>query len=299
MKIYFLSSTPCILRLGGAFFGAVDSFERFADVSLKENLFVEFIPENALPICFFLNDNIRFTPPVGCEVYLLRDGIAVYAKDFPPSDLTLRLIAQAHEGNLLATVFKQGKVYLSLQSEAEVYTDTLPADFENCELFFTESLLFIKAKTVLAVYTLQGKRLLLEKVLSYAVENGELFATLPLSDSRQRIADCRWTLSPDSCKQTEFTIKQTSATPFQTSDALLPYAFFESVLIGANYADFLSDELRTRAEDIHSFLGDFLSVTLTEDPYVCGLIRKRAERLYEAAYFTVKVENGKIVDITA
>lgn len=298
MKIYFLSSVPCILRLGGAFFGAVDNFERFADVSLKDELFVEFIPENALPICFFLNDNIRFTPPVGCEVYLLRDGIAVYAKDFPPSDLTLRLIAQAREGNILATVFKQGKVYLSLQSGTDVYTDPLPAAFENCELSFAESLLFLRSPSSLAVYSLQGECLLLEKVLAYTVENQELSATLPLSDSKKRVAQCRWSLSPNACKQTEFLIQQTSADPVQTADELLPYAFFESVLIGANYADFLSDDLRPRADDLASFLGDFVSVTLTEDPYTCGLIRKRAEGLFEAAYYTVKVENSKITDIT-
>jgi len=298
MKIYFLSSVPCILRLGGAFFGAVDNFERFADVSLKDELFVEFIPENALPICFFLNDNIRFTPPVGCEVYLLRDGIAVYAKDFPPSDLTLRLIAQAREGNILATVFKQGKVYLSLQSGTDVHTDTLPAAFENCELSFAESLLFLRSPSSLAVYSLQGECLLLEKVLVYTVENQELSATLPLSDSKKRVAQCRWSLSPNACKQTEFLIQQTPVDPVQTADELLPYAFFESVLIGANYADFLSDDLRPRADDLASFLGDFVSVTLTEDPYTCGLIRKRAEGLFEAAYYTVKVENSKITDIT-
>jgi hypothetical protein len=60
MKIYFLASQPCALKIGGTFFGMVNDFERFAEFSLKDNLFVEFIPENALPICFFLNESIRF-----------------------------------------------------------------------------------------------------------------------------------------------------------------------------------------------------------------------------------------------
>jgi hypothetical protein len=60
MKIYFLSSKPCILTVNGAFFGTVNGFERFAEVSLKDNLFLCFTPENALPVNFFLTENIRF-----------------------------------------------------------------------------------------------------------------------------------------------------------------------------------------------------------------------------------------------
>jgi hypothetical protein len=54
MKVYFLSSQPCILTLNGAYFGTTDTFERFLELSPKDNLFVEFTPENGLPIRFFL-----------------------------------------------------------------------------------------------------------------------------------------------------------------------------------------------------------------------------------------------------
>lgn len=297
--MYFLSSMPCALRLGGVFFGAVDSFERFAEVSLKDNLFVEFIPENALPVCFFLNDQIRFTPPVGCEVYILRDGIAVYAKDFPPSDLAFSLIAQRREGKTLATVFKQGRIYFSVQSESGVTTDILPRDFAECELSFSDGCWLLKSPRSLAVYSLQGERLLLENVLSYSVEQGLLRARLPLSDSQRRVADCAWELSDEGCKRTEFTLKQyaegeNSGVP----EDLIPYAFFESVLIGANYADLLSEALQSKTDLLVDFLKDFTDVILTDDPSTCGLIRKKAEGLFEAAYYTVKMEKGKIIDIT-
>lgn len=290
---------PCALRLGGVFFGAIDSFERFAEVSLKDNLFVEFIPENALPICFFLGDQIRFTPPVGCEVYILRDGIAVYAKDFPPSDLAFSLIAQRRESKTLASVFKQGRIYFSVQSESGVTTDILPRDFAECALSFSDGCWLLKSPRSLAVYSLQGERLLLENVLSYSVEQGILRARLPLSDSQRRVADCAWELSDGSCKRIEFTLKQyAEGDNGDAPDDLLPYAFFESVLLGANYADLLSEELRPKADRLVDFLGDFTGVILTDDPSTCGLIRKKAEGLFEAAYYTVKIEKGKIIDIT-
>lgn len=293
---------PCALRLGGVFFGAVDSFERFVDVSLKEDLFVEFIPENALPICFFLNDQIRFAPPAGCEVYILRDGIAILAKDFPPSDLTFAPIAQRREGKTLATVFKQGRIYFSVQSESGLTTDILPRDFSSCELFFADGFWLLKSPLSLAVYSLQGERLLLERVLSYSLEEGVLRARLPLSDSKRRVADCAWKLSEQGCTRTEFTLKQYAETDDGDRDILaeelLPYAFFESVLIGADYAELLSEELQSKADRLIDFLGDFTDVILTEDPNTCGLLRKKAEGLFEAAYYTVKLEKGKIIDVT-
>ena len=33
------------------------------------------------------------------------------------------------------------------------------------------------------------------------------------------------------------------------------------------------------------------------DPNVCGLIKKKATRLYEVSYYTVKTEKGKILDV--
>ena len=76
MKIRFLSSVPCALTIGGEYFGITDDFERFAEISLKDNLFACFSPQNALPLGVFLNDRLFFSPPEGVEAYLLRDGAA-------------------------------------------------------------------------------------------------------------------------------------------------------------------------------------------------------------------------------
>ena len=78
MKVYFLSSKPCILTLNGAYFGLTDTFERYAEISPKDNLFAEFTPESGQPIRFFLNENIRLNPPDRCEIYLLKDALAVW-----------------------------------------------------------------------------------------------------------------------------------------------------------------------------------------------------------------------------
>lgn len=116
MKIYFLSSRPCALMLGGVFFGMTDTFERFAEIEPKDNVFAEFIPEGALPVGFFITEKLRFSPPEHCEVYILKDGIAVYASDFPPSDFSLKIVSQERFIDNLVTVFRQGALQLSLET---------------------------------------------------------------------------------------------------------------------------------------------------------------------------------------
>ena len=303
MKIYFLSSQPCMLSLNGTFFGVTDSFERFAEIHLTDRIFVKFTPEGDLPIGFFITDELLSTPPMGCEVYLLRDGVAVYAKDFQPADCALHPIAQQQFEDTLVSVFRQGQVQASFQSPAGFFTAVLPPAFAKCTLSAHAGLYFIEGERNLAVYTQAGECVLMEETLSFSVENEELHAVLPLSDALGRTAECVWELSEHGCRRKQVTLRQTRAYSGETdevkiADELLPYAFFQSVLLGVNCDDFLSDALMGKANQLPSFLGDFEGVCITDNPYVCGLIRKKAPRLFEVEYFTVTVENGKIVDIT-
>ena len=297
MKVYFLSSTPCALRVNNLFFGTTNLFERFAELSLKDGLFIEFVPEGRQAISFFLTEQIRFTPPKGCEVYLLKDGLAIYARDFPSSDFTLRVIAQAREGNTLATLFSQGELQLSIEWANQLFIATLPPSFTHSELFLDSGLVFVKTADRFAVYTKKAKLLLSEKALALSLESGILRATLPLSDNGNRFAECEWALSEWEVVRLKCTLS-TSEPDGIFPTRSLAYSFFESVLIGANYTDFLTDELIDKANSLIDFLGDFVGILPTEQENVCGLIRKKAENLFEATYYTVKIENNKITDIT-
>jgi hypothetical protein len=104
------------------------------------------------------------------------------------------------------------------------------------------------------------------------------------------------------CARESFTLRQARTENGETDEnsvkeELLAYAFFEGILIGADYACFLSDELQNKASELRSFLGEFIHVTFTDSPYVCGLVKKKKDRLFEVSYFRVSVENGKICDI--
>lgn len=296
MKIYFLSSVPCALTLNGAYFGLTDRFERFAEIDLRDRVFVQFTPEGAQPIGFFLTENLRFSPPPDCEVYLLKDGIAVYARDFTPTDLTLRPIAQKREGNCLVTVYAQGRVQMTVNTADGFFNATLPPAFSNCEIFFHAGLILLRSPDALAVYSKTAELLLHEKATDFQVDGEILRARLPLFDSLGQFADCTWELSDTGCKQTEFTLRAPKDSPAAIEE-LLPYAFFESALIGGNFKAFLCEELLPEAEKLRAFLGDFVAVTLTHEPLCCGLVRKKAERLFSVSYFSVEIEDGKITDV--
>ena len=296
MKIYFLSSQPCALTLNGVYFGLTNRFERFAEISLSDRVFVQFSPENAQPVSFFLTESIRLCPPPCCAVYLLEDGIAVYAYDFPPTDLSLRTIAQKRDGDCLVTVYAQGRVQITIQTPEGFFNATLPPSFADCQILFHANLILLRSAAELAVYTKNARLLLHEQVLDFQLDDGILRAQLPLFDSLQQTADCEWRLSANECSQTKFTLRAPSNRP-DVLEELLPYAFFESVLIGGNFADFLCAELLPDAEGIRAFLGDFVGVTLTKTPCRCGLIRKKDERLFTVSYYCVELANGKITDV--
>ncbi len=300
MKIYFLSSIPCALTLSGVFYGVTDSFERSVELSLSDNVYAQFSPEGYAPLGFFITEELRVSPPQGCAVYLLKEGIAVYAQDFAPLDTCLRPLVQKREGNLLATAFVQGKPQLCVEGENGFFNATLPPSFLPKELFFHCGSVVLVNDTALAVYSIQGKRLLFEKILDYRLTEQGLAATLPLSDRLRRTADCEWEISENECVQTAFTLRQARANGENCDEPppdLLAYAFLESVLIRADFSPFLSDELLADRENILAFLGEFSAVLLTEQPTVCGLLRKRKENLYFVDYIEVEILSGKIVDI--
>lgn len=299
MKLYFLSSVPCALLINGVYFGVTDLFERTADVDLRDNLYAEFLPENAQPIGFFITEQLRTTPPNGCEIYLLEDGIAIYARDFAPTDLTLRILWQKRQGDCLATLYQQGRLYLSVQTPQNFFNAYLPPSFSAATPTFHQNFILLSTDGELIVFTQDGKMLLHERVCSFSLNGNALTARLPLSDRLRRYADCVWELSEDDCKQTAFTICEEALTGEQKQppDGLLAYAFFESVLIGANFEDMLADELLADKDKIRAFLGDFVGVTLTSQPTRCGLIRRLGERLFSVDYFQISIKDGKIVEI--
>ncbi len=294
MKVYFLSELPAALYVGGAYFGRVSSFERFAEISLQDGMPVRFDAQGMQPLQFFLSGDLLLSPPNGVDVYRLSGGIALYAHGYSPVDTALVPIAQARNGERLATVYRQGNLQVAWNTPDGFFNATLPPSFCECELFFEGEFLIAKSPSEIAVFSKNGERILLERYLFAEWQDGELSLTLPLSDHLRRTAKCRYRFLGDSAELLSYALQQGEG----NFDGLLAYAFLESVRIGADFTEFLCEELSANAAAVREFLGNFLYVLPTAEPTECLLVYKKAERLFDVRKFVVTVADGKITDVS-
>lgn len=299
MKVYFLSATPAALTVNGAYFGIADSFERFADVHLTDNLFVQFTPQGRLPISFFLNEDIRFTPPQGCEVYLLKDAMAIYAKNYPAIPTPLTPIWQKQAEGKTATLFRQGALQLCLQSQTHTAVCEIEDSFSTANGEFWGELFVLSTAERLAVYNQNAECLLCERMIEFHIEEDALNATLPLSSPLSLSARCRWEQAGETLQRVQFDLLQGKKEQENQPQALIAYAFLQSVLIGADFSVYLCEDLQKNAAKLRAFLGEFVAVVFTKEPLTFALIKKRAERLFYADYFSVTLNEQKVTDLQA
>jgi hypothetical protein len=294
MRIYFLSSQPAALYVGGTYFGQTHDFERYAEISLQDSLPARFEAEGMHPVAFFLNEQLPLRPPQGVSVYRLPNGLAVYCDGFVSTDDTLRIITQHRNGDTLATVCRQGGVFLGIDSPQGFFSATLPPTFAVCRVFFLDALIAVQTDEEVAVFSPDGKQLLLERYYKIEVNERELSLTLPLSDRYGRVAECRYLADGSQLQRVSYQLKQSEPVG---KDGLLAYAFFESVRIGADFSPFLCEELQENAQTIREFLGDFLYVLPSENPKQCLLVYRKAERLFDVRPFTIQLLDDVITDV--
>ena len=296
MKIYFLSSTPCVLTINGVFYGKTDTFARCADIPLTDNAYAQFSPDGGTPLGFFITESLPFKPPRGCKVYRLKEGIGIYAVEFPPNDYAFRLIAQQRQENCLATVFTQGAPQLCIDSPQGLFNAYLPPSFAECTLKFYQNLLLLQSPTDVALYDYEGTPLLCERALAVTVEENSLVLTIPLPYGIT--ARGVWQCFDGVCERREFTPSSPCFVE-NPADEGLAHEFFLRALYGGDFATLLHEDVRKDAEQIRAFLGEYIEVFLTDNPAVCGLLRKVKHNLYAADYYAVSIEKGKITDIQA
>ena len=282
------------MTVNGAYFGRTDTFPRHADVCAKDEVFVEFHPENALPVGFFLTEKLRFDPPEKCEVYLLPDGIALYVKDFTPCDFSLKVLLQEKRRDVTVTVYRQGGLQVCVEGEKETFVKDLPPSFSLNALQEAGNFFLLSLKEAFCLIDKQAETRLYERYETFLLENGLLRALLPLQDKNGSKAKCVWDLSKADCPKVEFTLLQPKE---QAENTLLAYAFFESVLLGCDYLPFLAEPLQKEAEKIKDFLGDFTEVVPCDEADACLLVYPKKERLYQVKRFRILTEAGKITDI--
>lgn len=304
MRVYFLSCIPAVLKLNGMYIGTIDGFERHIELDVKDKVFAEIIPdENLHGINFFLDEKVFSSPPPFCDVYLLEDDALIYIREYSPKDTKIEVLHQTRFCQNLITIFSQGGLYLSIDG-ANYSLTPLPPSFKN----FTAGDYTLAGREVFAISN--GRHLIIisdegKIIFKSAANSFEFSDTLKITADFETCtaaqAECEYSYDGESLKLISAVTKETRP----PEDEIIHFAFFESVLTAADCEKYLSDDLKNKAADLRSYLGEFVSVTVPPEKFyavhgdikAAGLVYPKAQNLYEVKYFVVDISDGKITNI--
>lgn len=305
MRVYFLSYVPAVLKLNGLYVGGIDTFERHVELDPADRVLAEIVPGNNLqPVNFFLDEKFFTEPPSFADVYLLEGDALVYLREYERKDVKLEMIFQTRFCGNLITVFSQGGVYLSAEG-AEYSLTPLPSAFLQCRTeekqLAGREVLALYGGNCLAVISDSGKLLFLNSVEA-AKFGDDLKITTAFETCTAAKAEC--VFGYDGQKLTLIGSKTVETRP--PEENIIHFAFFESVLCRGDFEKYLSDELKPRANDLISYLKDFVSVTVPTEKFyavhgeipAAGLVYPKGKNLFEVKYFTVELKGGKISNVS-
>lgn len=304
MRVYFLSCVPAALKLNGLYLGTIDYFERHVELTPADGVLAEIIPAgNAQPINFFLDENFFKQPPEFADVYLADGDAFVFIREYASKDVKLNVVYQTRFCGNLITVFSQGGVNLSC--EGQEYT-LIPLPQQFTALTAQEQTL--NGRQVLALYG--GKHLLIisdkgKVIFLNPVENAEFGETLNVTAAFETCtaahAECKF--SYDGEKLT--LVSSRTVETRKPEKEIIHFAFFESVLTCGDFTQYLDESLKQKANDLKSYLGDFVSVTVPPEKFyithgkiaAAGLVYPKSGNLYEVKYYAVDITDNKISNI--
>ena len=304
MRVYFLSYLPAALKLNGLYIGTIDGFERHIELDPADSVFAEIVPgDNLQQLNFFLNEKFFQSPPPFADVYLTDGGAFVYIREYAVKDVSLNVIYQTRFYGNLVTVFSQGGVHLSVEG-AEYSLSDLSQSFtsvraETKSISGREVLVLYGERQILIISE-NGKTLFMNRAES--AEFGDyLTVTAPFETCTAAKAECIY--SYDGEKLTLISSRTLETRPPEKD--IIHFAFFESVLTRGDFEKYLDDGLKPKANDLKSYLGEFVSVAVPPEKFylshgnipAAGLVYPKSKNLYEVKYFTVELKEDKISNI--
>jgi len=304
MRIYFLSYKPAILKLNGLYVGGIDLFERHIELSLADSVLAEIVPgENLQPVNFFINEKLLFEPPEFMDVYLMEGEALIYVREYGNKDVKLTVNLQTRFYGNLVTVFSQGGCYLSIEG-AEYSLIPLPAKFSEARAEERQigglPVLAVRGGNALLIISDRGKRIFMNEV-EKAEFGDKLEITAAFETCTAAKAVCAYGYDGD-----KLTLESSKTVETRSPERnILHFAFFESVLTCGNFADYLDEEIKDKADVLKDYLGEFVSVTVPTEKFyarhpderAAGLVYAKSKNLFEVKYYAVNLKDDKISNI--
>ena len=310
MRIYFVSSLTAGLKLDGIYAGIIDSFERFFDMDGDANVLCEIVPdENFQPLNFFINADFFKRPPDFADVYLCGGDAIISISRYKSKTGGVSVVTQARFcGNLITLVINGGTPCLIVEGKTtEAYL--LSREFSCAKLIESaiggHPVLLIEGDKCLTVLSESGKRVFYNPAESWKAGQ-RLEITVAFNTCAGCKAHCEFTYDGNEMKLAASHTEETR----KIDEGVAHFAFFESVLTRADCTKYLSEELKPRANEFASFLGEFADVNIPPEKfyaahpdicaprrYAAGLTYPISRNLFEIKYFAVEMKDGLIDNV--
>jgi len=290
MKFYFLSDRPCALKIGGIYVGMTGGAEKFMNIDPADKILCEFIPASPryLPVSFVADED--FLPTENVREYFLPSAAAFYAHDFILSDGAMRLIKQEKYSDLVATIFVQGKVFLSLENSDGIFTYELDESFLHGEIYRREGCVIFYSGSHLAVVNAKGELQFFTPVLSCEFSS-TVKAEIPAYDCMRHTFSAEWILS-DRAER----IKYLSSPSRPASAEIALLALAEGLLKGFDVSPYITENLSGRLGPLRNFFGDYKEAIYMGENVV-GLAYQRDKNSFFVVPFVGVIVGGKVESV--
>ncbi len=310
MYYYFSSDYPAVIKINGMFYGKIQDVIKPLRIDKNLSPFIEICPlnENGNTVNFILDGEFLTSPPNGVNITDLKGGYLI--KFYVRYDkLPFNVITQEKLPHAIATVFTESSLKLSIESQSDFYAETFNINCTDATItpFNINNDRFIAIKlvahsTTLCVYYLgeKIKKVFCRNVFDFSL-SPEFSTTEKFNDIAKHTVLTIW----EFCGK-EFKVKSASCTKkdgFNTSclsERLVPYAFLESFLSGDSLDDFLCENVKSNADKLKSYFGNFIGIfppPVFRDINEIGLIYPLTDNKYEVEYFTFELQDKKISNI--
>lgn len=309
MYYYFSAGYPAVIKVNGIFKG--DIFNHLAHIHDCDGAFIEVCPliDSERQTNLMLTNEFLNSPTHNASVTDLKGG---YLIKFNPTYKTngFSVIAQEKYNDAIVTVFTENGYNLSIETKTDFYTENLPFEINSASVervaFQGANIVVItllgKDKT-LAVFSLDNKitKLYCDSIDSYSFDG--CFSTIvKYKDIAKHKITCRWNLTGDKLNVAEQSVVHDKDFFVDNlPNQVLPFAFLEELLVGGDFYHFLSDSLKANADKLKGFFGEFIGVIPPPEFHAqdrVGVVYKQCQNIYFVEYFTFKVEDRKIANIT-
>jgi hypothetical protein len=223
-------------------------------------------------------------------------------------DGAFKIICQQKFSDAVCTLFNENGIKLSIETHDDFYAENLnlktaTAKIERFSLGQSNFVaIFLEDISLLSVYCISNKinPVFCRTVDAFDFANG-FTTTESLKDMAKHQVVSVWEENGGRLKEKSRSVSR--AEKFDKDKLplpLLPYAFIEEFLVGGEFLDYLSNEMKEKATHLKGFFGDFIGV-MPPPEFIpqeqVGLIYRKKENAYQVEYYDFEFVDRKISNI--